>query len=134
MALVGERERERAQAALRRHFLAGRLDDEELSERLELTLRARTRGDLRRALRSLPAAWASLDDVVLPAVERARSTVRIAAAFVVWLFGSAFLLLAFGAWLAAEGPSMFGLVFFPALWLVLSLVLHRRATRLRRPR
>jgi hypothetical protein len=112
MALVGERERERAQAALRRHFLAGRLDDAELSERLELTLRARTRGDLRRALRSLPAAWASLDDVVLPAVERGRAAVR----------------------LAAEGPSAFGLVFFPAVWLVLGLVLHRRATRPRRTR
>jgi hypothetical protein len=132
MALVGERERERAQAALRRHFLAGRLDDTELSERLELTLRARTRGDLRRALRSLPAAWASLDDVVLPAVERGRAVVRLAAAFVAWVFGSAFLLLAFAAWLAAEGPSTFGLVFFPATWIVLTLLLRRHAVRTRR--
>lgn len=132
MALVGDPERERAQAALRRHYVAGRLDDLELSERLELVLHARTRRDLRHAFARLPASWQQLDDVVLPAMQRARQTVRVALAFLVWLVASTFLLVAFVAWVAAEGADRFGLIAFPVAWLVLSLLLYRRAHGTRR--
>ncbi|HYF24677.1 MAG TPA: DUF1707 domain-containing protein [Baekduia sp.] len=48
-------DRDRAAAALRRHFAAGRLDHDELEERLELACAARWRGELRRALAGLPS-------------------------------------------------------------------------------
>jgi hypothetical protein len=57
MNLVAEQDRDRASALLRRHYLLGRLTFEELSERVELALRARTDGELRAALRGLPAPW-----------------------------------------------------------------------------
>jgi hypothetical protein len=47
-------ERELATAALRRHYAAGRLDHEELEDRLERVVRARTRSDLATVLADLP--------------------------------------------------------------------------------
>ena len=52
---VGDPERERAAAALRHHFAAGRLETDELEQRLEQVYAARGRGDLRLALAGLPA-------------------------------------------------------------------------------
>jgi hypothetical protein len=57
MHLVADRDRDRASALLRRHYLLGRLTFEELSERVESALRARTDRELRAALRGLPAPW-----------------------------------------------------------------------------
>jgi Domain of unknown function (DUF1707) len=57
MHLVADRDRDRVSASLRRHYLLGRLTLEELSERVELALRARSDGELRAALRGLPAPW-----------------------------------------------------------------------------
>ena len=58
MGYVGDRDRERTAAALRRHYLEGRISEDELDERLDATLRARTRLDLVLASRSLPRyAW-----------------------------------------------------------------------------
>src|SRR6188472_3314116 len=54
MTRVGDRERERSAQALRRHYVEGRLDETELSERLERVLQARSRRELRIALRQLP--------------------------------------------------------------------------------
>lgn len=54
MALVGDPERERAVRALRRHYAEGRLDGDELSERVALVLHARSRRELAYALRRLP--------------------------------------------------------------------------------
>jgi Domain of unknown function (DUF1707) len=52
---ASDAERERVAAALREHCAAGRLTLEELSERLDEAYRARTAGELERALRELPA-------------------------------------------------------------------------------
>jgi hypothetical protein len=57
MYLVADGDRQRASQSLRRHYVRGRLTFEELSERTELALRARTDGELRAALRDLPAPW-----------------------------------------------------------------------------
>lgn len=89
--LIGDEERAAASTELRRHYEAGRVTIEELEARLELANRARTEGDLRRALQQLPSAalptlrprdtrWRSL------AVQYA---VVNSGALLVWLFSGA---------------------------------------------
>src|SRR5580765_969231 len=59
---AGDRDRERAAAALRDHYVRGRLSPEELTERIGHVLAARARGEIRHALwgsRSSPT-WTSL--------------------------------------------------------------------------
>jgi len=51
---AGDRDRERAAEELRRHHLEGRLDADELEERLGRTYGARTLGDLAGLLNDLP--------------------------------------------------------------------------------
>jgi hypothetical protein len=52
---VSDADRERVADALRRHHLDGRLDTDELQERLERCYAARTAGDLAPLLADLPA-------------------------------------------------------------------------------
>ena len=49
-----EHARNRAAAALREHYAAGRLDDVELERRVELAYNAKTRGELKALFRDLP--------------------------------------------------------------------------------
>jgi hypothetical protein len=51
---IGDAERDAVAVALHDHFAAGRLSWEELDERLDATLAAKTRGDLRGTVRDLP--------------------------------------------------------------------------------
>ncbi|MEV4217897.1 DUF1707 domain-containing protein [Nonomuraea sp. NPDC049725] len=51
---IGDAERERTMASLREHFALGRLTHEELDERLDRTLAARTRRDLATITQDLP--------------------------------------------------------------------------------
>ncbi|WP_433362150.1 DUF1707 SHOCT-like domain-containing protein [Streptosporangium sp. CA-115845] len=51
---IGDAERDVAMEALREHYAQGRLTREELDERLELTLSARTGGELARVSADLP--------------------------------------------------------------------------------
>ena len=131
MALAADRERERAVLALRRHYEAGRLEVEEFAERAELALRARTTGELRRALRDLPRF------AVGDAIERGRAAAGDAAYAAVlvfaWMLGSFVLLAALGvAFLAGSGGgalavlSLAWVVFTALLWLA-----GRRRLRLR---
>ena len=117
MALVGDRERERTSALLRRHYLEGRLTVEELAERIELVLRAREHGDLRAALRRLPAGRSAALAV--------RGAVVFAVKTAVWLVGSFVMLVLFAAWLIAHGPQLDGLLGFPLVWLALTWLLWR---------
>jgi hypothetical protein len=57
---VDSDERERAAAALHAHYIAGRLNHEELDERVSQAYAARTRGDLASLLADLPALPAEL--------------------------------------------------------------------------
>ena len=120
MTRVGDPEREQTSRALQRHYVEGRLDEVELSERLELVLRARSRSDLRVALRQLPGRGAG--DIGL----RVRHGALVAVVTVTWLMLSTALLVAFLIWLATNGASVAGLVAFPAAWLVISGLLYRR--------
>jgi hypothetical protein len=56
---VDDEERERAVVALREHTARGRLDHEELAERVSAAYRARTRGELAALVRDLPAESAA---------------------------------------------------------------------------
>jgi hypothetical protein len=53
---VGDAEREAAAAEVREHFASGRLNQEELDERLSAVFAARTRGDLNAIFTDLPSA------------------------------------------------------------------------------
>lgn len=124
MALVGDREREQAARQLRRHYAEGRIDDDQLSERLDLVLRARSRWEIAYALRRLPR--------IEQAVAQVRHAALVAVVGMVWLMLSAAIFVAFLVWLAANGASLAALIAFPAVWLALSGLLYRRTAVSRR--
>ena len=125
MARVGDRERERTAAELRRHYLDGRLSEEELDARLDATLRARTRLDLVLASRSLPRH--------VPVHEFAASTshaVSRALAFVLlaglWSLGSFVLLVALVVVGLAGDVSGTTALAFPLAWLAMTWLVWRQ--------
>jgi hypothetical protein len=123
MALIGDRERDRAASALKEHYLRGRLSVEELTDRLEVALAARREADVRRALDDLPAAWRP------PALaRRAKRVAVIAAVWLVWWTVSLILLVGFVTSVALDGLGWTNGILFPALWLLATL-LARRAVR-----
>ena len=123
MALAGDVQRERAVSTLRRHYLQGRLELEELADRTELALRARTTGELRSTLRDLPR----LEE----AVERARGAIGLAARLLalvaLWAVGSVVLLASFGVALLAHGGGL--VLAFPLVWLALTAAVGFSARR-----
>ena len=133
--LVGDRDRDRAAQELQRHYREGRLTTDELAQRLETALRARSGSQLRSALKGLPAGWwadAAALRAALPSPARAvRNAAILAGTAVVWLFWSLGLFVAFVAWLAANGPSLGALLVFPVLWFTVSWLLWRSSRRRR---
>jgi len=133
--LVGDRDRDRAAQELQRHYRDGRLTTEELAQRLEAALRARSTKQLGSALKGLPAAWrmdaAALRGAVQSPVRAVRNAAILAATAVVWLFWSGGLFVAFVAWLAAKGPSLGALLVFPLLWFAVSWLLWTGSRRRR---
>ncbi len=123
--LAADSDRERATATLKESYVGGRLTLDELSERTELVLAARSRAELRAALSGLP--WFSEE-----LAERGRSAVNTVArgALVValtgaWLLFSFALLLVFGLTLAFQGVSGSALLGFLLAWLVPTYLLSR---------
>ena len=134
--LAADSDRERAAVTLKESYVGGRLTLDELSERTELVLAARSRAELRAALSGLP--WLS-DELA----ERGRSAMHTVArgALVValtgaWLLFSFALLLVFALTLLFQGASGSALLGFLLAWLIptylLTRVWHRRPPR-RRP-
>ena len=127
---AGDADRERAVASLRHHYLRGRIDADELARRVERVVRARTRADLRFALRGLPR----LGEMV----ERVGTTARIAGYVAgyaaVWAATSLFLLVTLIV-LALVGVGGAELLVVPLTWLLLSCFLaatgRRRVRRVR---
>jgi len=74
---VGDDERERVVATLHEHASRGRLDPEELDERVERALGARTRADLESLTRDLPEEAPRRASRPSTAVERFRRHVGI---------------------------------------------------------
>lgn len=64
---VGDAERDAVASALHEHFAQGRLDREELDERLAAALSAKTVGNLREVTRDLPGGQDTLARVFSPA-------------------------------------------------------------------
>lgn len=133
--LVGDRDRDRAAQELQRHYREGRLTTDELAQRLETALRARSTKQLGSALKGLPAAWrmdaAALRGTLQSPVRAVRNAAILAATAVVWLFWSGGLFVAFVAWLAARGPSLGALLVFPLLWFAVSWLLWTGSRRRR---
>ena len=134
--LVGDHERDRAAHELQRHYREGRLSTDELAQRLETVLRARNAVQLRSALSELPGAvrWAdpeALRAAFRPPVRAVRNAAILAGTAVIWSFWSIGMLVAFAAWLAANGPSLGALLVFPLLWLAASWLLWTGSKRRR---
>jgi uncharacterized membrane protein (DUF485 family) len=122
MALIGDRERERAASALREHYLLGRLSVEELTDRLEVALAARRDTEVRLALNDLPATWRP------PALARkAKRLAVIAAVCLLWWTASLILLVGFVTSVALDGLDWTNGILFPALWLLATLFARRAA-------
>jgi hypothetical protein len=117
---AADHDRERAAAALREHYVRGRLTLDELSNRTGKVLRARTREDLRGALAGLPVLF----DVSLAARSVARGAVLVVFTAAYLVFSLA-LLLVFGLTLLIHGASASELVGFLVVWLVPTFLLTR---------
>jgi Domain of unknown function (DUF1707) len=133
--LAGDRDRERATAALQEHYVGGRLTLEELSDRTGRVLAARSRGEIRRALSDLPVfadpgELAARGRSLLESVARGAMLVVFTGAYLVFSF---VLLLVFGLTLVVNGASGTALVGFLVVWLIptylLSRLWHRPAPR-----
>jgi Domain of unknown function (DUF1707) len=124
---AGDRDRERATAALREHYARGRLTLDEISERTDRVLAARSRADLRSALSNLPV----LPDVrdlaghggsIVQAAVRGVVLVVLTGAYVLFSFA---LLLVFGFTVLVEGASGSMLLGFLLVWLIPTYLLSR---------
>ena len=119
MQLAGDGERERAAASLREHFVRGRLTLEELSERTEVALRARSREELRRSLDGLPQLKVR---ALAETVTRAAALVLFTGA---WLLFSFVLLVVLALTVLIHGASGIELAGFLLVWLVPTVLLSR---------
>ena len=124
---AGDRDRERATAALREHYAHGRLTLDEIDERTERVLSARSRADLRGALSNLPVLPDVRDLVsrggpVVQAAVRGAVLVVLTSAYVLFSFA---LLLVLGLTLLVEGGSNAVLLGFLLVWLVPTYLLSR---------
>jgi hypothetical protein len=122
---AGDSDRERAAATLKESYVGGRLTLDELSERTELVLSARSRAELRAALSGLP--WLSEELAergrsVAHAVARGTLVVALTGA---WLLFSFVLLLVLGLVLLLQGASGEALLGFLLAWLVPTYLLSR---------
>ena len=125
--LAGDRDRERATAALQDHYVGGRLTLEELSDRTGRVLAARSRAEIRRALSDLPlfpdsAELAARGRSLVQSVARGAMLVVFTGAYLVFSF---VLLLAFVLTLALSGASGTVLAGFLLVWLVPTYLLSR---------
>ena len=133
-SLVGDPERDRTAKELQRHYVEGRLSLEDLAQRLETALHARNGVQLRSALNELPARWTDpevMRTAVRSPVRAVRNAAILAATAAVWLLWSIGVLVAFVAWLAANGPSLGALLVFPLLWFGVTWLLWSTGKRRR---
>ena len=130
MVLAGDADRERTAASLREHFVCGRLTLEELAERTELALRARSTGELGRALDGLPSLTVR---GILRSLGRGVALVVFTGA---WLVFSLLLLVIFGLTLVVHGTSAIELGAFLLAWAIPTFFVSRlwRRGPSRRPR
>ena len=124
---AGDLDRERATAALREHYARGRLTLDEISERTDRVLAARSRADLRYALSNLPVLpnvrdLAGHGGSIVQAAVRGVVLVVLTGAYVLFSFA---LLLVFGLTVLVEGASGSMLLGFLLVWLIPTYLLSR---------
>jgi Flp pilus assembly protein TadB len=119
--LAGDRDRERATAALQEHYVGGRLTLEELSDRTGRVLAARSRAEIRRSLSDLPILEARARSF-MQSVARGAMLVLFTGAYLVF---SVVLLLVFALTLLLTGASGAAFVGFLLVWLVPTYLLAR---------
>jgi hypothetical protein len=123
--LAGDRDRELAASALRRHFVDGRLSLAEFARRVELALGARSRTELAVAKEDLPPVWEDLPAGLYGAARRVhrgfRRTRRFLAFVRVWFKLNLVLLLALGIALAVGAPVAMTIGAAVAAWALTSL-------------
>jgi Domain of unknown function (DUF1707) len=116
MTLVGDADRDRALALLKRHYAEGRFDHEELTRRIGVAVGARSTADVFLALRGLPNA---VFEAVLAGHSGIRMVRRVALALVVsaaWMFATMLLAVTFAISLLVVGPSTPVAVVLAAVW------------------
>src|SRR6185295_3323705 len=74
---VSDDERERVAREIREHYAAGRLDDDELNERVEAAYAARTQSDLNALRADLPALPATRTEQRADVARRRRELDRV---------------------------------------------------------
>jgi Domain of unknown function (DUF1707) len=124
---AADRDRERATAALREHYVGGRLTVDELSHRTGRVLTARSRAEIRSALSDLPVLpdareLAARGRSLVQANLRRVVLVLLTAAYVVFTCS---LLLVLALTLLLQGASDGMLVGFLVVWLVPTYLLTR---------
>jgi len=131
VTLVGDADRDRALALLRRHYAEGRFDQEELTRRVDVAAGARSTTDVWVALRGLPNAL--LETVLAPrllaagttlasypALRRAKRLALAAILAAAWLFATMLLVVAYAISLIVGGPSTVVAVLFAVTWLLVT--------------
>jgi hypothetical protein len=133
MALIGDRDRERAAAQLTRHYVRGRLSLDELTERLDVALSARRDTEVRDAFRDLEAPWHEQAAAARQAVEGTwRATRRAAFALALWSLwwvASLFLLIGYMVSLVAGRVTWTNTAVVLALWLLATTAVRRTTRR-----
>ena len=131
MQLVGDADRDRGLAFLRRNYAEGRLSLEELTDRVEGVARARTTSELHAALRDLPGgrALSTFTPRVVAlahssgatAVARRAAGIAVAAVLaLVWIWVSLILLVALGLAILLAGLSAGLVAAFVLPWVAMS--------------
>ena len=131
VTLVGDADRDRALALLRRHYAEGRFDHEELTRRVDVAAGARSTTDVWVALRGLPNAL--LETVLAPRLLAAGATLsgypalrtarRLAVAVIVsaaWLLATTLLAVTYAISLMVGGPSTVVAAVFALTWLLVT--------------
>jgi hypothetical protein len=133
MALVGDRERERAARQLRGHYLRGRLTEDELDARLSVALAARSTRDVRRAFRDLPSGWRDGADELRAAFDEARRVARrfgfLLAAAAIWSMATLAVVVGLGLAMAIGHVSREAVAAVLLVWLLLTYSVWRVARR-----
>jgi hypothetical protein len=122
---AGDGDRERAAAALKEHYVRGRLTPDELSDRAARVVAARSRSELRTALTGLPPA--SPRDLVaeLPWARALARGAMLAIFTGAYLLFSFTLVLVLALTLIVHGASGTTLLGFLVVWLVPTYLLSR---------
>jgi DUF1707 SHOCT-like domain len=136
MVRASDGDREAATASLGRHYASGRLSLDELNERVQHALSARSRRELAWTLRDLPPLWRDRDGVTqltLALQLRGRRLVRralfLGGVVAGWMTLNALLLFALIVVAVVHGVTLLEIALLPVAWLVTTMLALRIVRR-----